>query len=244
VELWATDLGSGRSESLLSGRSLKSYLSFDISPDGREVAASLRDSNGEGRLWVVPLDRQSPPHEITNVETDRFVFWLPGEILFYKREGNSGFAYRIREDGTQLRKAIEQPIREIRGVSPDGQWLVVFADTGVVAYPMVKGTPVPIFSQDVRLAWSWDRKFLLISYATTTTGGVSSAAGNTYVIPLRPGRMLPEIPAGGFRSSDDIARLPGARVIDSGDATPGATPDSYAFSRETTQRNLYRVPIP
>jgi serine/threonine protein kinase len=244
VELWAMDLGSGRSEQLLPGRSLKSYLSFDISPDGREVAASLRGSNSEGRLWVVPLDRQSPPHEITNVESDRFVFWLPGEILFYRREGNSGFAYRIREDGTELRKAIEEPIREIRGVSPDGQWLVAFATGGVIAYPLGQGTPVPIFSQDVRLAWSSDRKFLFISYATTTTGGISSAAGKTYVIPLLPGHMLPEIPAAGFRTSDDIARLPGTRVIDSADATPGATSETYAFSRETMQRNLYRVPVP
>jgi hypothetical protein len=117
-------------------------------------------------------------------------------------------------------------------------------DDGVIAYPMGSGARVRIFSQDVRLAWSWDRKLLFLSYATTTTGGISSAAGKTYVIPLPPGHMLPEIPASGFRTSDDIARLPGDRVIDSADATPGATSGTYAFSRETTQRNLYRVPIP
>jgi hypothetical protein len=47
----------------------------------------------------------------------------------------------------------------------------------------------------------------------------------------------------GFRSADEIAKLPGVRVIDASDATI-ASAGTYAFSRETTQRNLYRIPIP
>jgi hypothetical protein len=39
---------------------------------------------------------------------------------------------------------------------------------------------------------------------------------------------------------DEIAKLPGVRIVDSADVTPGPTPDTYAFSRENTQRNLYR----
>jgi hypothetical protein len=56
--------------------------------------------------------------------------------------------------------------------------------------------------------------------------------------------MLPNIPSGGFRSEAEIATLPGARVIDAADVAPGPTPDVYAFSRQTVQRNLYRIPIP
>jgi hypothetical protein len=67
--------------------------------------------------------------------------------------------------------------------------------------------------------------------------------GNTYVLPLPPGRVLPEIPAGGFRSEAEIASLPGVRVIDNLDVSPGPTPDVYAFSRETVQRNLFRIPL-
>ena len=61
---------------------------------------------------------------------------------------------------------------------------------------------------------------------------------------LAPGRALPEIPPGGFRSEAEIARLPRVRVIDSADVAPGPTPEVYAFSRETVQRNLYRIPVP
>jgi hypothetical protein len=42
-----------------------------------------------------------------------------------------------------------------------------------------------------------------------------------------------------------VAQLPGAqRLVESSDAAPGPSAEVYAFSRETVQRNLYRVPVP
>jgi hypothetical protein len=64
------------------------------------------------------------------------------------------------------------------------------------------------------------------------------------VIPLEPGRLLPEIPAGGFQTEAEITKLPGVRIIEAADVAPGPTSSVYALSRETTQRNLYRIPIP
>ena len=64
------------------------------------------------------------------------------------------------------------------------------------------------------------------------------------MIPLAPGQVFPDIPPGGFQSEDELAQYPGVRVINAGDVALGPTPDVYAFSRETTQRNLYRIPIP
>ena len=58
------------------------------------------------------------------------------------------------------------------------------------------------------------------------------------------GRMLPDIPPGGFRSEQEMAKYPGVRVIEAADIAPGLTDDVYAFSKETTQRNLFRIPIP
>ena len=55
--------------------------------------------------------------------------------------------------------------------------------------------------------------------------------------------MLPEIPPGGFQSEQDMAKYPGVRVIDAADIAPGPTIDVYAFSKETTQRNLFRIPL-
>jgi len=66
----------------------------------------------------------------------------------------------------------------------------------------------------------------------------------TYALPLPPGRMLPVMPRGGFKSEQEIANLPGTRVLDNADVAPGPTSDTYAFARETVQRNLYRIPVP
>ena len=63
-------------------------------------------------------------------------------------------------------------------------------------------------------------------------------------MPLTAGESLPRIPEGGFHSEQEIARLPGARRIDAWGVVPGPSADVYAFHRGTTQRNLYRIPIP
>jgi hypothetical protein len=63
------------------------------------------------------------------------------------------------------------------------------------------------------------------------------------VIPLEPGRLLPDLPPEGFQAEAEIAGLPGVRMIEAADVAPGQSAAVYAFSRETTQRNLYRIPI-
>ena len=60
----------------------------------------------------------------------------------------------------------------------------------------------------------------------------------------RLARLCPHIPADGFRSDEEIARVPGGRRIEGRLITLGPTPDVYAFYRGATQRNLYRIPIP
>jgi hypothetical protein len=65
-----------------------------------------------------------------------------------------------------------------------------------------------------------------------------------FFVPLPPGQALPRIPAGGFRSDEAIARLPGAREIGERQVVLGPSPNIYAFYRGATQRNLYRVPVP
>jgi Tol biopolymer transport system component len=245
VEIWAAELDSGRNEPLLPGLSLANGKAFDISSDGRLLVVAARDSEARQGLWLVPLDGQSPPRQIPNVEGghDSGVYWREGEVFFYHKEGDSGFAYRVREDGTGLRKAIERPISQILAISPDGQWLVAY-DGALTAYPMAGGASFRIFGLNLRLNWSWDERSLFIQVFSTASGGLTTAAGRTYVVPLPPGRTWPQIPEGGFRSADDIGKLPGVRVIESSDATPGLTPETYAFSRESMQRNLYRVPVP
>jgi hypothetical protein len=243
-ELWVAELDSGLNEPLLPGfpigtESGLSEAPFDISADGRQAVVEATDREGKSRLWLASLDRKSPPRQIPNVEGDGPLFGAGGEILFRAREGDYGFAYRVRADGTGLRKANEHPVIGTGAVSPDGEWLAVYARPGkeeagaTLALPVGGGPPVEIYGTGIGVKWSREGRLLFLM-----------VGGNTYVLPLPPGRSLPDIPIGGFRSEAEIAALPGAQLIDASDVAPGPTPGVYAFSRETVQRNLYRIPVP
>jgi hypothetical protein len=73
---------------------------------------------------------------------------------------------------------------------------------------------------------------------------VWTETGKTFALPIRPGRALPDLPASGVRSKAEAAALPGVRVIERGNISPGRDPSVYAFTRISAHRNLYRVPVP
>jgi len=245
AELWIADLDSGHTESLLPG--VPVFGLDSISPDGRELAFVSRNGSGVYQIWLAPLDRSSPRRHVADGSDP--VFGPGGEIYFRAADG---FIYRIERDGSGRRKALDHPVAEIRSVSPDGKWLVVWSiDPSVkgreskqqadFAYPLDGGSPIRILGEDARAKWSSDRKFLFlrVQYSGTSAGG----DGKTYRFPLSTGKMFPDIPPGGFRSEEEMAKYPGVRVLDAADIAPGPAPDVYAFSKETTQRNLFRVPI-
>ena len=249
-ELHLVELDTGHHEPLLAGLAISGQvgLAYDISRDGRQVVAAANDRDGKPRLWLRALDRQSPARQIPNVEGDAPLWGRGAEIYFRRTEGAAAYAYAVLEDGTGLRRLSDQLIVLPLGVSQDGQWLLVnvrpsAGPRGIIALPVRGGSPVSITSTSAtyHLAWSPDGGLLFISVPSGATA--SRVTGRTYVIPLPPGQMFPPIPAGGFQSEEELAKLPGVRVIDAFDATPGPTPDVYAFSRATVQRNLYRIPI-
>jgi Tol biopolymer transport system component len=250
AELWLADLDSGRNEPLLPGFSLSTGGSrgvFDISPDGQQVVLEVTGKDRKARLWLAYLDRRSPPQQIPNAEGDGPMFSPDGDIIFRGRDGDYGVAYRVHTDGTGLHKAYDYPITGISGLSPDGRWLVVYArpsehEAGAsLALPLAGGSPVKLFGSGITAKWSRNGGHLFLSIGSSQYSGYT---GNTYVLPLPRGKMLPEIPPGGYPTGDAIRKLPGVGVIDTPDVDPGPTPDVYAFSRGKVQRNLYRVPVP
>jgi eukaryotic-like serine/threonine-protein kinase len=245
-ELWGADLDSGRNEPLFPGFAVTGY---HLSDDGRRIVFSALDSGGKPHLWLASTDRRTPPQQIPNAQGEMPDFGPPGELLFHADEGSSTFAFRIREDGTGRRKLASQQINELNNVSPDRKWVIARApipgdksNNATQAFPIEGGPPILILGQICELRWQPGGKFLYLSIFTGMQS--AGATGRTYILPLPPGKMLPNIPPGGFRSEAEIATLPGARVIDAADVAPGPTPDVYAFSRQTVQRNLYRIPIP
>jgi Tol biopolymer transport system component len=245
-ELWVADIESGRNELLLPGFAVTSY---SVSPDGRRVVFSALDSSGKSRLWVASTDRTVAPRQIPNIEGDMPCFGPPGELIFHAIEENSTFAFRIHEDGTGRQRLTSQQIAQLHGLSPDGKfiiaWLAMSGEqnrSAMQAFPLAGGPPMPIFDAMGDVRWQPDGRLLYLSVVTAMQS--AGASGHTYVLPVPPGKLFPSIPPGGYRSEAEIAALPGVRVIDAADVAPGPKPGVYAFSRQTVQRNLYRIPLP
>ena len=245
-ELWVMNVASGKNEQLLSGFSVTGY---NISKDGRRVVFSALDSDGKSRLWLAPTDRSSAPRQVPNIEGDMPYFGPSGKLVFHAIEGNSTFVNIVREDGSEKQKlGADDEVTQVVGVSPDGQFVIVSSRTnprkigqGTCALPISGGPSVPIANGIGSLAWEPNGGVLYLSLSTSMN--TARAIGHTYSIPLPPGKLLPAIPPGGFHSEAEIAALPGVRVIDAGDVAPGPTPGTYAYSRQTVQRNLYRIPL-
>ena len=243
-ELWATELESGRRERLLSDFLVTGY---DISADARQVVFAALDSAGESRLWLASVDRRFPPRQLPPVGVDSPIFGPHGDVFYRAVEGNSNFLYRMKQDGTERRKVISDPILYLDTVSPDGRWaMVIVRATGEAgsrqlwAYPVSGGPPTPVCEAcDVR--WAPDGKFL---YLWFFGHGRMEAAGKTFVLPVRPGVGLPALPPAGIKSLAEANAVPGVEVIQRGAIAPGPNPSVYAFTQQSVQRNLYRIPSP
>jgi len=176
------------------------------------------------------------------VEGEQPLFGPDGEIFFRKVEGSSAFLYSVREDGSGLRKAAEPPVVGLFGVYPNRKWLLIgVSPVGEVIFPVTGGAPfLTHLHPPPLLRWTGDGKYLFV------VGAANQTWANTYVVPLSPGEVLPGsiARARNFPSEAELAKLPGVRTIPSAaDIVPGPTEDVYAFTRETVQRNLYRIPV-
>jgi Tol biopolymer transport system component len=236
-ELWVTDLASGHSQRIAPELQ---PLEYNISRDGQSVAMIVPDTEGKLRLWLAPVNHSSAPRQLPNIEGQNPVFAADGEIFFRRLEGSSAFVYRVRPDGTGLRKALEQPVFYLDSISPDGRWVEIWGPVSGSGYwaewlvPLSGGNPV--FVGGTMLWWSGSGDSLWIFRGAVT-------AGRTYIIPLPRGVVLPPIPEGGFHSEEEVATLPGAHRLDT-EGAPGPSLGLYAFERNTVQRNLYRISIP
>ncbi len=251
-ELRVVDLSSGRNDPLLPGFTVVGLpgWTYDLSHDGRQIVMCALDREGKYRLWLAPLDHSSPPRQIPNVEGQEPKLGPDGEIFFRAFDKTATFVFGVRQDGTGLRKVIARPVAGLMGISQDRQWLAVKMGgggaPGILAYPLHPGPPLAVAaggtfrSLGMPVRWSADGKWMFISVSTT----LMESYGRTCALPLPPGRQFPLIPAGGFKSFEEIAGQPGVRVIDALEVAPGPNSEMYAFARGTVQRNLFRVPLP
>ncbi|MBI3696435.1 MAG: serine/threonine-protein kinase [Acidobacteria bacterium] len=245
-ELWVANLGTGQRERLLPDFLIEHY---SVSADDNRVVFVAIDEAGHSPVWLATLDGRAAPRRLASTDSARAFFGAKGDIFFVgtEGEGKTRFLYRTQEDGSGLQRVVPNPVVYLYDVSPDGKGLAAWIGRSVVVYPAGGGSPTVVCSSganaggDYRavtpplVSWSRDGKFL---YVHVRTGS------RTFALPLRPGQILPPLPASGLPSLDDAAALPGARLIPQPRAFGGPNPSVYAFARVTTHRNIYRIPVP
>jgi eukaryotic-like serine/threonine-protein kinase len=244
-ELWAVNLATGRSERLLPGTLVTGYA---VSPDGTKVAYSVKDDNGESRLWLASLDLRFPPREFAaNVNEDQPAWDRAGQIYFRAAEGGFNSLYRMNEDGSGRSKAMPNPILEFHAVSPDGRWATVYETVGSnpepheVAVPLDGGTLQIVCTTYCVSSWSDNGK----EFGVIVWG--MGRGLRTALLSVNLATGLPSMPPGGIvtpRGTEEVnlEMTKGARVVD-GPVIPGETPDVWAIQREDVHRNLFRVPL-
>jgi eukaryotic-like serine/threonine-protein kinase len=238
-ELWFEDLLSGKVDRLIPGYTMESY---SVSRDGKEVVFTMKDQNGNPRLWFAPTDRHSSPVRISATSIDDSPHFLAdGDIVFRASEGGSNFLYRMKADGTGRSKITSEPVLDVETVSPDARWVVARSKgpdeehTVATKAFALNGTRVvvPLCFGYCQLNWDNSGKVFYL---------VLSLNGGSYVLPVLHDTGLPKLPPAGVSRPEDFTSAKSA-------ATPwfvesAANSSVYAYTRLNTRRNLYRIPLP
>ena len=241
-ELQVKDLTTGKTESLLPGYFVDNY---SISSDGKEVALAMNDKDGHPSLWLAPTNRRSSPARISPpTAIDDSPFFLPdGDLVFRAIEGDSNFLYRMKADGTDRHKISPQRVLDAHAISPDGRWFVAGAPRAdqehtaqLTAFAVDGSTSATLCVSYCSLTWDTSGKFAYVSFLGRDGGG-------SYSLPVLHDTGLPKLPPTGITGVEDLRKATTAAVIPEF-VESAISPSIYAYTRQSTRRNLYRIPLP
>jgi serine/threonine protein kinase len=238
-ELWELDLQSGATQIVMPGFSISD---LSLSPDGRNIAFSVPDDQGDESIWLASLDRSSSPHLLQpSASRPRFTT----EFIYYLKHTPEGaYAHRIHADGSDDQRIWPEKI-VAAAVTPDGRYLALTIPLGgrsewkleIVDWARKRVQPV---CNDAIAYWSDDGR----SFFVTTGLGKRDKNAPAYLVTLPTANGIPKLPANGLTDVTQFAGLTNTRRISVGEISLGRNLDTYAYVKETVQRNLYRVPVP
>jgi len=242
-ELWIKDLAGGKVDRVLPGNPMQAY---SVSRDGKEVAFTMNDESGHSNLWVAPTSRRTPPVRISSPVAEDSPYFLPdGELVFRAIEGGSNYLYRMKTDGSGRQKISPERILDIFDVSPDGRWAAVatpgsgdeeqinlgttkaFAVDGIASVSVCAGYCI----------FNWDTSggFIYLSYP--------AERGMILAFPVMHDSGLPMVRSVAATRIEDFGRPKESKAIP-WQVESAINPSVYAYIRENTRRNLYRVQLP
>jgi eukaryotic-like serine/threonine-protein kinase len=240
-ELWAANLETAQLERLLPDVPMEHY---SVSRDDNRVVFIRPETAGQSAVWLSTLDGRSAPRRLTSLDSVNAFFGADGDVFFVGGQDSTTFLYRMKEDGSGLRKVTPDPVKLLYDVSPDGQWVAVWAGRSAVVYPAGGGVPTIVCpacanrgprDQPALVTWSRDGRFVYLH---------ETGLRQTYALPVRDSQIAAALPASGIPSPAAAAALPGALMIPQQRAFGGPDPSVYAFAKVTTHRNIYRIAVP
>ncbi len=240
AELWVSDLATGQASRALPGIPV-AY--FAVSPDARKVVFETIDANGQHHLWLSSTEHRFAPRQIRSGDRQFVPQYSPsGRIYYVASAGGHAYLYRIKDDGTQEEKVVSEPIDHAFGISPDERYVAVYRTANreeswgdAQAVPVAGGPWIPLCSGWCSVNWAPDGKVMYF-FEKSFTGNA-----RTYVVPIPHGSDLPKLPKSGFQSEKEL-RAAATQVLE-GNLVPGPDSSRYTFSRGTSHRNLYRIPL-
>jgi eukaryotic-like serine/threonine-protein kinase len=248
-ELWSTELTSGRSDRVVPGYGIDATfanydMSYAVAQDANWVAFLKRDEKKVSHIWTASTDHRTSPQQLPSLENEDSPVFLPnGDLVYRASEGGKNYIYTRHRDGSGRKKLIEEAILDLTAVSPDGRWIAVLQkdDTNrdhpyrTLAYPAGGGKPV-ILCALCYLHWSVDGKYLAVQFLPMPH------SVETYLLPVRSGRQLPDLPPEGLSGPEDSSKANRVTVLPKGvDSVLG--PEKYSYTETNIRRNIYRIPI-
>jgi Tol biopolymer transport system component len=236
---------------LISPDGYAGRLSF--SRDGRQLYYLLRRAaTGAGReLWVTDLRSNKSASLVKGYDVVGYNVSPDGsEVVFTAlRADGPPQTWLAPCDGRSAPRLLASAAGDSPAFGPDHD--VVFAEvpsTAIVAVSLKDGSTRRVCAAQCLAQWSPDGTRF---YVAPLLQGQQS--GKTVVIPVPAGGGLPELPPAGVRSAADAPALRGSTVIDLSSfdpvhqgltVAPGPTPESFAYTKALSHRNLFRIRLP
>jgi len=246
VELWVTELATGKNERVLPGYDVFSAFrrpDYSVSSDDKQIVFAMKDQNGISHLWLATTNHRSSPRQLPSAANeDSPAFLSNGDLIFRGTEDGLNFLYRMKSDGTSRRKISPDPILDFQALSPDGRWAIAPNQVPdeehpvrLSAFPVEGGPPVRLCATNCTGGWDLHGTFFQLRAAA---GGDL----HTYLLPLNV-RGLPDLPADGIVGGDDLKSLRKVSVVPD-QIDSAISPEIYSYTRYSTRRNIYRIPLP
>jgi DNA-binding winged helix-turn-helix (wHTH) protein/Tol biopolymer transport system component len=242
-ELRRVSVESGQTAVLLPEIGMREY---DVSADGSRVLFTTSEPGGTTQLWLAPIDKSAAPVRIGLTGETSPYFGSGDQILFRTTEGRFNYLERMHADGSGRARVVPYPISDLQSVSPGRRWAMVIAPirdgstVAPMAVPLTGGDPIRICEDYCDLSWSIDGAYLFAS----VDGPSASSPGRSLAIPVGAHEALPRFPPLGIPSHAEPAVVPGARSVPAAFLTAGVGPDTFAFIKAGTHRNLFRIAVP